>query len=172
MEDRMIRQIMHLEEQNDRLKKQLEECMQKYFDGKKNWQSSIRQMQSKQAEQVKKLANGQPVLSESSQPIKESTSSAANDEISKRLQELEVKISEKVAENKQNLVAKVVAESKVAKLERELQSLKNSSVTALMNQESNGTGGLINVAEEMQQLRASAADMEFAFRKKSRYFIV
>jgi len=169
MEERLVRQLLHLEEQNNRLKKQVEESMQKYFEGKKHWQSTIRQMQSKQAEQVKKLSSEQSISSESRET---SSSSTANDAIAKRLREMEIKISEKVAESKQNLVAKVVAESKVAKLERELQSLKNSGLNSnlsMMSQnESNGAGGVLDVAEEMQQLRASVADMEFALRKKSR----
>eukprot|EP01036_Dinobryon_divergens_P022758 gene22758-31048_t len=116
-EERMMRQLLYLEEQNKKLKQDVSISREKYFDDKKKWQALLRESDNKLSEQSKK---SHPAM---------------------------------VAENKQNLVAKVVAENKLDRLQRELASFKALSA---------------DTVEEMRLLRVSAVELELALKKKSR----
>lgn len=161
-----MKQIFYFEEQNKQLKEDLNASSEKYFEEKKKWQQRLREMDSKQKELSKKLQEALTAVPSVHPPSDKST----EDSISKRLQELELKIAEKVSENKQNVVAKVVAESKIAKLEKEINNLKASQIANSAHSISRDNQMLNEeqVQEEMRALRASVAELDVCLRRKTR----
>lgn len=156
--DEHIRQLKFLDERCTSLKKESSERLEKYYEEKKKWQSKHRELEA----QLKKALEKGGAGGSSTQPPAAASASAvsqANDEILHRLRAMESELATTMQESRENMKAKLTAESKLFEVATELSQLRSSL----------GAGSMADEAlAEARLLRKQFADLESVHKRTAR----
>ena len=161
---KFMRQISFLDSENSNLRKESEARLQKYYDEKKKWQTSVRELHQQHEKKESAAAKAAAAAALASTKSSSGSSKSESEESKKmtvKLKDLERLINQKSAEARINADSKIIAESKLYEAEQELKVLRSLS--------SSGDGGHVKsgghdyydrTAQEASKRKAAAAQDE------------
>lgn len=159
-EERLLKQIVYLEEQNTRLKKEAEARQEKYYEEKRKYQSDMRKadVTIKRLEQneLDRTLNASSFLGSDGTNRSVQSSSEAASHIQEKINRLEELVSKVSAESKQNLTEKINMESELFKAVQEIKTIKATDV------------GRREDGQDAKELRIKVVELESLLMKRSR----
>ena len=156
--DEHIRQIKFLDERCSSLKKESTERLEKYYEEKKKWQSKHRELEQ-QLKRAQEKGTENNITQTSSATSSAHLHGQNNDIILQKLRSLELDLSAKVAESRENMKHRLEAESQLLEVQVELRQLKGMVGVGSQSDEA---------VSEARVLRKQLSELESVHKRTAR----